>query len=53
MVVATREIEAERNITHVGDEEYEMLTPPMRSDDTSYQGVESTAPSTYEIGAAK
>jgi len=51
MVVATREIEAERNITHDGDEEYEMLTPPMRHEDTSY-GVESTEPSSYEVGRA-
>jgi hypothetical protein len=52
MAVATREIEAERDITHDGDEEYEMLTPPVRPDDTSY-GVESTGPSGYEVGAAK
>ncbi|TVY54726.1 Golgi apparatus membrane protein TVP38 [Lachnellula cervina] len=53
MIVATREIKAERGLAHGEDEEYEMLTPPAHADDTSYLGVESTAPGTYTAGTAR
>ncbi|TVY36041.1 Golgi apparatus membrane protein [Lachnellula subtilissima] len=55
LIVATREIKAERGVTGGEDEEYQMLTPPTRSDEdeTSYHGVESTAPSTYEVAATR
>jgi len=53
MIVATREIKAERGITTGEDGEYEMLAPPERADETSYHGVESTAPGTYEVEATR
>ena len=52
MAVATREIKAERNITDDGDEEYQMLTPPERPEDTSYH-PESTGPSYYGVGTGR
>lgn len=52
MAAATKAIEAERNVTHGGDEEYEMLSPPGRADDTSYRGISTTGPGD-EIGTAR